>query len=319
MKPVFLMPQLWQKQVALEVKIDRGDSSILRELRKVHAVMASKALSSAFFLIASGVRNPGEIARRMGRTKYSVSLQISKLRESGLIVPLARSGSDLRRRNYEISTKKLLQIFKRDFSFELDLYENQLLSQSSGEVRGSIDKVELAVLGGGRVGLIREITPDRPLKRNPEAERVRRKLESCDYEFLALFRTFLRERRFGTLLEYFLAFYRELSMSHRKLPRESELGQFFEFVDTSITRLKPIEELWKTSMSNASALPTTRATSPSSPSLESIKVFSEAGRMDSSGRYILNADSRAYLKPGVRVKIYPSYTFMEQERRARIR
>jgi hypothetical protein len=36
--------------------------------------------------------------------------------------------------------------------------------------------------------------------------------------------------------------------------------------------------------------------------------------MDSSGRYIINADSRSYMGPGVKVKIYPSYSFMEQER-----
>src|ERR1700726_4603724 len=99
MKPVFLLPQLWQKHITLEVKIEQGDTRLLKELRKVHGVMASKALSSVFLLLSSGVKNPGEVARRMGRSKYAASLDISKLKECDLVVLSARSSSDLRQRN----------------------------------------------------------------------------------------------------------------------------------------------------------------------------------------------------------------------------
>ncbi|MDA4112356.1 MAG: hypothetical protein OK439_07435, partial [Thaumarchaeota archaeon] len=126
MKPVFLFPQLWQKHITLEVKIEQGDTKLLNEMKKVHGVMSSKALSSVFLLICSGIKNPGEVARRMGRSKYAASLDISKLRESGLVILAGRGSSDLRQKNYEVSSKKLLQIFKRDYSFELELYENQL-------------------------------------------------------------------------------------------------------------------------------------------------------------------------------------------------
>jgi hypothetical protein len=150
LKPVFLLPQLWQKHITLEVKIEQSDRTLLKEMRKVHGVMASRALSSVFLLLCSGVKNPGEVARRMGRSKYAASLDISKLKECGLVVLSARRSHDLQQRNYEISQKKLVEVFKRDYSFELELYENQLLSEAAGEVQGSMNKVELAILGNGR-------------------------------------------------------------------------------------------------------------------------------------------------------------------------
>lgn len=314
------MPQLWQNNIALEVKIDQGDARVLREMKYVRAVMASKTLSSTFLLIASGVKNPGEIARRTGRTKYSVSFQITKLKEAQLIVSSTRSSSDLRMRNYEISEKKLVQIFKKDFAFEVELYENHLLSENLNEIKGSLDSVELAVLGNGRLGLVREVLPDKPINRVSELQRVKRKLDLLSFEFIQTFKTYIKERRFATLLEYYLAFYREMSLNHSRFPEESELGQFFCFIEFSITRLKPVEDLWRIAMTaeNLSGFKS-KEEAVVLPSLERVMIFSEAGKMDSAGRYIVNADSRSYMKPGVRVKIYPSYCFMEQERVRRLR
>ncbi len=308
MKPVFLFPQLWQKHLALEVKMEQQDPKLMREVKRVHSVMTSRVLSSVFFLIARGNGSPKEISRLTGRSKYAVSLQISKLKSSGMISLSKRIHSDLRQRNYEVASERLVQIFKQDFSFELDLYRNHLLSETYGEIRGNIDRVELVVVGSGRLGLIREILPDLPLKASPEIGRIGQRISRLYEEFQMLFSQYLTEPGRSTILEYFLSFYRELSLNHSRLPPDSELGQFFEFVDTSVFRIRPLEELWLLAEKKRIVTPgkIERALAPP----DSIKLFSEAGKMDSAGRYILNADARSYIKPGVRVRFYPSFSFI---------
>jgi predicted transcriptional regulator len=308
LKPVFLFPQLWQKHLALEVKMEQQDPKLMREVKRVHSVMTSRVLSSVFFLIARGNGSPKEISRLTGRSKYAVSLQISKLKSSGMISLSKRIHSDLRQRNYEVASERLVQIFKQDFSFELDLYRNHLLSETYGEIRGNIDRVELVVVGSGRLGLIREILPDLPLKASPEIGRIGQRISRLYEEFQMLFSQYLTEPGRSTILEYFLSFYRELSLNHSRLPPDSELGQFFEFVDTSVFRIRPLEELWLLAEKKRIVTPgkIERALAPP----DSIKLFSEAGKMDSAGRYILNADARSYIKPGVRVRFYPSFSFI---------
>jgi len=309
LKPVFLLPQLWQKHLLLEVKLEQQDPKTLREIRKVHAISSSRVLSSVFLLIARGTGSPTEITRLTGRSKYAVSLQISKLRSAGLILLSKRSHSDLRQRNYKVSSEKLLQIFRQDYTFELDLYRNHLISENFREIRGSIDKVELVVVGSGRLGLIREIKPDLPFNNSLEIEKVSARFRRLYQEFDMLFREYLLERGRSTILEYFLSFYRELTTSHGRLPSESELGRFFEFVDSSIFKIKPLEELWSSAAESAElSTPATKRETGSN-DFDSVKLFSEAGKMDSAGRYILNADSRSFIRPGVKVRFYPSYTF----------
>jgi hypothetical protein len=158
--------------------------------------------------------------------------------------------------------------------------------------------------------MVREVTLDKPPGRPVDVRKIHQRIETLYLEFIELFKTYLKERKFSTILEYFLAFYRELSLNHSKLPPDSELGHFFDFVDISITKIKPIEELWK--LANPSGDARSKIlTQGKDPKFESVKLFTEAGKMDSSGRYILNANSRSYLNPGVKVKIYPSYTFMD--------
>jgi DNA-binding MarR family transcriptional regulator len=244
MKPVFLLPQMWQKHLALEVRIEKQDARMMREIRKAHVIISSKVLSSVFFLISRGIGSPREIARHTGRSKYAVSLQISKLRQAGLVFLAKRNGPDLRQRNYEVSFDKILQIFRQDYTFELDLYANHLLSESFGEIKGTIANVELVVVGSGRLGLVREVSPDSPLKSSSESEKISTRINMLYLEFQRVFKEYLAERGHSTILEYFLSFYRELSLNHGRLPKESELGQFFEFVDSSIFKIKPLEELW---------------------------------------------------------------------------
>ena len=230
------------------------------------------------------------------------------MRQAGLVFLSKRSGPDLRQRNYEVSFDKLLQIFRQDYTFELDLYANHLLSESFGEIKGTIANVELVVVGSGRLGLVREVSPDSPLKSSSESEKISPRISMLYVEFQRVFKEYLAERGHSTILEYFLSFYRELSLNHGRLPRESELGQFFEFVDSSIFKIKPLEELWAIAARRDSPVPAKKV--EELPMIDAVKLFSEAGKMDSAGRYILNSDSRSFIKPGVKVRLYPSYTFM---------
>ncbi len=164
-------------------------------------------------------------------------------------------------------------------------------------------------MGSGRLGLVREIRPDLPLNSLQNSGNVSARFNRLYIEFELLFKEYVAERGRSTILEYFLSLYRELSMSHGRLPEESELGRFFGFVDTSIFKIKPLDVLWSSAAKNIEDFPHSNRES-SQNHFDSVKLFSEAGKMDSAGRYILNADARSFIKPGVKVRFYPSYTFM---------
>jgi len=42
-----------------------------------------------------------------------------------------------------------------------------------------------------------------------------------------------------------------------------------------------------------------------------LKLFAEAGSVDPTGRYLLNAEAQRVIKPGTALRIYPSYTYPE--------
>ncbi len=130
------------------------------------------------------------------------------------------------------------------------------------------------------------------------------------WQFVELFKSYLKERRFGTIREYFLGIYRELSEQYARLPRNSELARFYEFMDRSFSRIQPIEELWKRYVRRRIAGP--RLIYKHRPqSLATLKLFAEAGSADHAGRYLLNADAQAAIKPGTRLRIYPSYNYTD--------
>lgn len=73
-------------------------------------------------------------------------------------------------------------------------------------------------------------------------------------------------------------------------------------------RIMPVEQIWR------KYLPKQPNTYPllykGKPIKEFvIKLFAEAGSADPSGRYILNAEAQAAIKPGVPLRIYPAYTY----------
>jgi hypothetical protein len=128
------------------------------------------------------------------------------------------------------------------------------------------------------------------------------------WEFVEFFRGYMKERRFNTMHEYFLGAYEELSEHHSRLPKDSELGVFFEFNERAFTKITPVEQIWK------QYVPKERMNYPklykeTHREERVIKLFAEAGSADPSGRYILNAEAQAAIKPGTPLKIYPAYTF----------
>ena len=304
-KPTVLARQLWGRRVAVQVKIDSG-ANLRREIAAVRGVLNSGALREILLLIGKGEGSPGELARRIGKSKYAVSVQLAALKRAGVVTASHVLGQDMRRRSYEIVWAKVGEIFRQDHALELEIYENQLSFANLSEIHGSVTRVGLAISGNGKLGLVREIIPEDA--HVTEMKHVSQQLHQLIWEFVEFFKGYVIERRFDTMREYFLGAYEELSEHHSRLPKDSELSGFFEFSERAFTRMAPVEKIWK------EYVPKDR---PSYPVLfrrparrqVAIKLFAEAGSADPSGRYILNAEAQTAIKPGTPLKIYPAYNY----------
>jgi hypothetical protein len=308
-KPRILARQLWGRRVAVEVKVHSGDT-LRGEIRRVRKALRSQALSELFVAVAKGTNSPSEISELTSKSKFVVSLQLSDLRKSGLLRARPGIGLDMRRKRYEVVWERMAEIFKQDHALELEMYENHLMFEAIHEIHGTVRKAGLAISGDGKLGLVKEIVPDKSSVSQPDQGQVAERMNRLLGEFTELFKGYVRDRRFATLQEYLLGAYEELSQHYGRFPPRSELSRFFEFMDRSFARTEPIEQLWKKHVGkhpNESRLPYRRAESKDFV----VKLFTEAGSADPAGRYLLNAEAQAFIKPGTPLRIYPSYTYPE--------
>jgi hypothetical protein len=304
-KPTVLARQFWGRHVAVEVRVDSG-SELRREIARVRRAFLSPTLSEILFLMMRGTSSPSELARLTEKSKYAVSVQIASLKHIGLVRASRVIGADMRRKSYEIIWEKIAQIFRQDHALELEIYENQLAVPPLGEIQGSITRVGLAISGTGKLGLVREIIPEEV--KSSKLKQADAEVNQLIWEFVEFFKGYVKERRFNTMHEYFLGAYEELSEHHSRLPESSELARFFEFIDRAFKRIMPIEQIFRKYLpKNPKAYPVLYKGKPSKEFV--IKLFAEAGSADPSGRYILNADAQAAIKPGVPLRIYPAYTY----------
>jgi len=287
------------------VRVDSG-GSLRHEIGRVRTALNSPALSEILLLVVKGVGSPGELARQTGKSKYAVSVQLANLKRVGLVNITRVVSADMRRRSYEIVWAKVCQIFKQDHALELEIYENQLSVAGLSEVQGNETRVGLAISGNGKLGLVREITPQDAQR--TELKPVADQMGRLVWEFTEFFKGYLKERRFNTMREYFQGAYKELSERYGRLPRNSELGRFFEFNDRAFKRITPIEEVWRKYVPKKFEA-YTPAKRKEPPKVPVIKLFAEAGSADPAGRYVLNAEAQAAIKPGVPLRIYPAYTY----------
>jgi len=296
---------LWGRRVAVQVKVDSAGENLRREIVKVRGILNSAALCEILLLILRRGGSPGELARQIGKSKYAVSVQLAALKRVGFVKPSKILDVDMRRRVYEINWAKVGEVFRQDHALELEIYENQLRFANLDEMHGSIGRVGLAISGNGKLGLVREVIPDAFVS---EVKPVGPKINQLIWEFIEFFKGYMNERRFNSLREYFLGAYEELSEHHSRLPKDSELGAFFEFAERAFTKITPVEKIWKEYVRKE------HTTHPllykEVPNREVVvKLFAEAGSADPSGRYVLNADAQAAIKPGTPLKIYPTYTY----------
>ena len=144
----------------MEVKVDSGE--VLRgEVERGRKALRSQALSELFFAVAKGTNSPSEISGLTGKSKFAVSLQLSDLRKAGLLRNRPGSGLDMRRKRYEVVWEKIGEIFEQDHALELEMYENHLMVQALSEIQGTLSKAGLAISGNRKLGLVREIVPDK--------------------------------------------------------------------------------------------------------------------------------------------------------------
>ena len=217
-KPTVLARQLWGRRVAVEVKVDSGDT-LRDEIKRVRKALRSQALSELFVAVAKGTNSPSEISGLTGKSKFAVSLQLSDLRKAGLLRDRPGSGLDMRRKRYEVVWERMAEIFKQDHALELEMYENHLMFEAVREIHGTSSKAGLAISGNGKLGLVREIVPDKlPLGQSNHG-RVDKRMNRLLQEFIELFKGYLRDRRFATLQEYLLGAYEELSQHYGRFPR----------------------------------------------------------------------------------------------------
>ncbi len=316
MKPVVLVPRHWGRRIALEVEVEKADAKMIREIRKVKKVSSSNTLTTMFLLLArSGAASPSELSEKLAKSKFVVSQELAKLKEASLVAEVGRAKSenkDMRRRRYDLNTATLVEIFRRDHALELSLYRNHIVfDEANLETRGTITRTELAIFGNRKLGVVREVNLDRNLSSVKSRELVVSRMEKLYSEFLLLFRAYLVERNFGTIRDYYLGLYRELSIEYRRLPKKSELASFYNFLDRSMSKIKPIDYLWKKyASSKTETLPKSRGSEQSGDATQ-LLLFTEAGKTDSTGKYILNGEARGLLRPGLKTRIYPSFTFTE--------
>jgi DNA-binding transcriptional ArsR family regulator len=309
-KPTLLARHQWGKRVAVEVKVDSGDE-LRRETEVVRKALRSPILSELFLLVVKGTNTPTEITRTTGKSKFAVSLQLSNLRKIGLVRDRSVLGWDMRRKRYDVVWEKIAQIFRQDHALELEMYENHLIVEPLGEIQGIVRRAGLAISGNGKLGLVREVIPDKMPPFQPKEGQVNERMNRLVWEFVELFKGYLEVRRVPTLREYFLGAYKELSEHYGKFPRNSELARFFEFMDRSFDRIEPIERVWRKRVQKVpKEIPALYRRNPSG--TLSLKLFAEAGSADPAGRYLLNAEAQAMIKPGTPLKIYPSYTYPER-------
>jgi hypothetical protein len=304
-KPTVLTHQIFGRRIAAQVHVD-VDRGLQRDIRIVRKALSSRALSELFLLVTKGIGTPTELVRLSAKSKFAVSLQLSELRRAGLLKYRPVLGSDLRQKEYEVVWERIGEVFRQDHALELEIYLSHLFGESIGEFQGTVGKVELAISGNGKLGLVKEINVASPtiLAKKEQVEARQRRLL---WEFIGLFKGYLRERRFVTVREYFAGLYEEMVEHYSRFPRGSELGQFFRFMDKCFTKVKPIDEVWKNHvpkhMKEEPHLPKRRITS-------TVKLFTEAGSADPAGRYVLNADVQALIKPGTHLTVYPSFTYL---------
>ena len=307
-KPTVLARQLWGRRVAVEVKVDSGNE-LRSEIRGVRKALRSPALSELFLLVAKGTGTPTEIAVLTAKSKFAISLQLSNLRKVGLLRERSRVGLDMRRKHYEVIWEKVAHIFRQDHAFEFELFENHLNVEPVKEIHGTAGKPGLVITGDGKLGLVKDVIPDELPTTELGQQQVHERMNQLLWEFVQLFKGYLKERRFATMREYFLGAYEELSEHYARLPRSSELGRFFEFMDRTFSRTQPIDQVWRKYVAKhpKESLPLYKGTSRGLV----LRLFTEAGSADPARRYLLNAEAQAVIQPGTALRIYPSYTYPE--------
>ncbi len=292
----------------MQVKVDSANE-LRSEIRRVRKALRSPALSELFMLVAKGTSTPTEIGVLTAKSKFAISLQVSNLRKAGLLRERSLVGLDMRRKHYEVIWEKVAQIFRQDHALELEMFENHLIFEPVEEIHGTADKPGLVISGDGKLGLVRNVIPEELPISELKQQQLYERMNQLLWEFVQLFKGYLKERRFATVREYFLGAYEELSEHYARLPRYSELGRFFEFMDRTFSRTQPIDQVWGKYVAKRpkDSLPLYKG----SPRGLMLRLFTEAGSADPARRYLLNAEAQAAIKPGTVLRIYPSYTYPE--------
>lgn len=284
----------------------------LKKVTSVRKVIESKYLSSVFFAIANGVSSPTEIAKKIGKTKYTVSMHLSQLEKFGLIRETKEMPDDLRTKRYVVNWPVFATIFYRDHRLEFDLYENVLFLKGKSvpsEFNGKITRANLTITGDGKLGFMMHLGLGKDLRDKifGSEEEVEKIINRILNEFIELLKVYVTIRAFPTIQQCLFTLYKELKDNCKQLKGQSGLLAFFDFIDGYFSKIHPFEEIWEEYIKRKSN--DEKIYFKGFKSEKVIKQFLDAGWVDYTGRFVLDAEAQKFLKPGTKVVIYPSFTY----------
>ena len=281
-----------------------------KNLSLLRNVLENEHLSKVFFAIANDVSFPTEIAEKIGKTKYTISMQLSQLKTSGFIKKQGLP-DDLRKKRYVVNWPIFAHIFYTDHRLEFELYENNLFilrKNIPSEITAKILKAELVRTGDGKLGLLMDLYPEDELRNKfGSKDDVEKKINRILTEFIELLKVYVTKRAFLTIQQCLLTLYKELK-DNCKLDKKSELMSFFDFVNGYFSEILPFKEIWEEHSNRKSK--EEKIYFKNFESEKVIKQFLDAGWIDYTGEYILDREvTKSFLKPGARIVLYPSYTY----------
>ena len=77
-----------------------------------------------------------------------------------------------------------------------------------------------------------------------------------------------------------------------------------------MSKIKPIDYLWK-KYASVKTETFSKLNGSEQPDGAVLLLFTEAGKTDSTGQFVLNGEARGLLRPGLKTRIYPSFTYSE--------
>jgi len=275
-------------------------------------ILKSEPISQVFFSVARGLSKPSDIAKELNKSKHVISMHLSSLEKANLIKEVNNLKHDLRTKNYAVNWDTVAQIFWQDHRLEFVLYENRLFHKPKVKIKkftSKISKADLVISGDGKLGFMVHFIPEDikidEIIDNNMKQKVEEIMTEIFTDFVGLLKIYIKDKQFPTIQSCLLTFYKDLRENYGALKKESELFEFFDWLNKYFPKL--FSALWDNykKVRPSELKIRLRVEVPNE-----IKEFFEAGFIDSGGSFAVNPEEvKDLLKPGQKAILYPSFTY----------